>query len=156
MAKNMENELIIGNKRNDSRKPGITPIEFWEQDFTRGPTYNDLEKILDLPSVEDPAGILQRGIFRNEDARIAIVELWDLAEKHHLERHKQMLRNLIASSVGWYGFGKSAQLQLGAGMVMPGVIREQLQMRKVKNGEDVQRGSDFRNDGKEREREMHE
>jgi hypothetical protein len=164
MAKDrdMGNEVIFGFKNrnkgngNGQRQPGITPIDFWEQHFTNSPTYNDLEKILELPDTNNFAGILQRGIFRNEDQRIAIVELIDLAEKHNLTRHKQQLRNLIASSQGWYGYGLTSQLQLGIGMGLPGVIREQLQMKKVKNGEDVQQGADFRNEGREKERDMRE
>jgi hypothetical protein len=155
MPKDINNEVLIGGNRrngqNKGRQPGITGIDFWEGPFSNNPTYNDLEKILEFPKNDDFAGQLSRGVFKNEGQRIAMVELIDLCEKYGLERHKNLIRNNIASTLGWYGFGKILQAQLGTGMMVPGVIREQLQMKKVKTGEDVQRSSDFRSEGQARE-----
>ena len=148
------NEVVVGNKRfknNGNRKPGITGLDFWEGAFSDAPTHNDMKEILELPSIDDLAGILQRGIYRDETVSVAIVELIDLCAKHKLKRQLETIRLRVASTVGWYGFGRTSQLQVGTGLGFPGVIREQLQMKKVKNGEDVQRGSDFKVEGRERE-----
>ena len=153
MATDSGNEVFISDKRNknNGRKSGITPIEFWENHFSNAPSFDDLKELANFPGIDDAAGMLRRGVYRNEDQRIALVELLDLAEKHGLERHKKLIRNNIASTQGWYGWYMNAVLQAITGMVMPGVIREQLQMKKVKNGEDIQKASDFRSEGREKE-----
>ena len=151
---NSSNEVIIGNKKNGhkERQPGITGIDFWEGPFSGSPNYNDLEKILEFPGIDDPAGQLLRSVIRDQTQGLAIVELLDLAEQLGLERLKKFLRNLLASTVSWYGFGKGLQVQIGTGVMAPGMVREQLQMQRGKNGEDIQRGSDFRQtEGRERE-----
>ena len=138
-----------GNGKNgqNKRNPGITPIEFWEGGFPGNSYSNDIEKILEMPGIEDPAGIFARGIYRNEEQRVALIELWDLAEKHHLERKKTLIRNNVASTIGWKGFGKVLQLSVGTQIAMPGVTREILEMKKSKEKETDQRRSDFRSDG---------
>ena len=142
-----------GNRNNgkDKRNPGITPPEYWEQPFDHMPYSNDIEKILAMPGIDDPAGIFARGIYRNEEQRVALIELWDLAEKHHLERKKTLIRNNVASTIGWKGFGKVLQLSVGTQIAMPGVTREILEMKKSKEKETDQRRSDFRSEGMARE-----
>lgn len=154
-TKDINNEVIMGNRNNGNghkeRQPGLTGIDFWEGPFSSNPNYNDLEKILEFPGIDDPAGQLARSVIRDPAQGLAIVELIDLCEQLGLERQKKFLRNILAQTLGWYGFGKVMQGSIGTGLMLPGVIREQLQMRKVKSGEDVQRGSDFRTEGRIKE-----
>lgn len=132
------------NNGHKDRKPGIAPIEFWEQDFENMPFQNEIEKILEMPDTSDMAGILARGNFKNERQRVAAVRLAYKNRKFSDENHQKMLREYIASGIGMSALGKLLQLQIGTNLIAPAVLREALGMKQLKHREDVQRGSDFR------------
>ena len=141
-------EVISGGKKpsngSKERHPGITPIEFWERDFENMPFFNDIEKILEFPGINDMAGVLARGNFKSDRQRIAHVRL---AHRHVIfndDPHQYMLRNNIASQSGMSALGKLLQLQIGTNLIAPAVLREALSMKQRKEKEYVQRGSDFR------------
>jgi len=141
-------EIMSGGNKNkgngSNRKPGITPIDFWEDAFGSQPYFNDIEKILEFPGIEDMAGVLARGNFKNEKQRIAAVRLAYKNRKFHDDNHQLMLRDYIASGIGDKAFGKMLQLQIGTNLLAPDVIREILGMKTKKHKEEVHRGSDFR------------
>lgn len=142
-----DNQVIIGDKRRNAqhqRAPGITGTDFWEGAFPSGDNYADAEKLLEFPDITDPAGIFQRGVFQNAEQKAAMIQLWNLADKHGITRAKHAIRNECAASRGWQGFATLAQLQAMIGMLAPGVIRQQLSLKKARNEDDVERGSDFR------------
>lgn len=142
-----ENEVLFGGKKpanGKQRQPGITGIDNWERDFESEYYGNELDKMLELPGIDDMAGVLARGNFKNERQRIAAVRLAYRHRKFHDQNHQKMLRDYVASGMGMSALGKILQLQIGTNLIAPGVLREILGMKKVKKGEDVQRGSDFR------------
>ena len=142
-----DNTVIIGDRRRNGqhqRAPGITGNAFWEGAFPSGDNYADADKILEMPGIDDPAGIFQRAVFQDKEQRAAMIQLWNLAEKHGIIRAKQAIRNECSASRGMFGFGTTIHLQAHNGMMAPGVIRQQLQMKKLKGEDDIERGSDFR------------
>lgn len=156
MSKNQGNEVILGNRRfaGKQRQPGITDIDFWEQGFTHGESPADqMEQIAKFPEKEPEK--LAGGVWRDETLCAAMVDGYGYCDMFNetgkLDRHIRTLDRRIGVSQGWYGFLKSLQAQLGIGVGMPGVMREQLQMRPVKYGEDVQRPADFRDEGEHKE-----
>ena len=147
----MRGEVVsggIGKRGGKERKPGITPIERWEGDFENTPYFNDIEKILELPGTDDMAGILARGNFKNDRQRVAAVRLAYKNRKFKDDNHQQMLRDYIASSLGTKALGKILQLQTGTNLLAPAVLREVLSMKQNKQEEEVRRGSDFREEGR--------
>lgn len=143
-----DNQVIIGDKRRNGqhqRAPGITSPDFWDGIFPAGDNYADADKLLDFPDIDDPAGIFQRAVFKSDEQKAAMIQLWNLAEKHGITRAKQAIRNECAASRGWMGFGTMVHLQGVNGMMVPGVTRQQLGLKKIKGEDDIEAGgSDFR------------
>ena len=150
MSKDAGTVLAGGNRRNGhkERQPGITPTDFWEKNFSSQPYNNDIEKILEMPGIEDFAGIFSRANFRSERQRIAALRLVYKLKRYGLESRLELVRNIIASTIGISALGKMLQLQASTDLVMPDVNREILGMKKVKS-ESVQRSSDYREDTRE-------
>lgn len=149
-------EIVSGGKpgkngKKPDRQPGITPIDFWEQGFDSLPYSNDIDKILEIPDIEDMAGVLSRGNFKNDKQRVAAVRLAYKNRKFKDDNHQKMLRDFVASGIGMSGFGKLLQLQIGTNLALPGVLQQILGLRKTKGNEPVYKGSDFRDEGRERE-----
>ena len=139
--------IISGNRKNgdSKRKPGITPIEYWEHPFETSPFFNDIEKILEMPGIDDMAGVLARGNFETKKQRVAAVRLAYKNRKFHDDNHQKMLREFISSGIGMSALGKLLQLQVSTNLMAPSVLRDVLGMKQRKaSREDVRRGSDFR------------
>lgn len=142
-------EVIAGDNQ-----PYRDPLEHWRPDFGDAPSNNNIDKILEIPDIEDMAGVLARGNFKNDRQRIAAVRLAYKNRKFHDENHQEMLRDYIASGLGIGAVGKVMQTFIGTNLLAPDMFRASLGMPKSKNkdkGEEVHRGSDFRSEGRERE-----
>lgn len=120
------------------------------------PVNSPIEKILEFPGIEDMAGVLARAKFQNERQRIAAVRLAYKNRKFHDEAHQHMLRDLCASTLSTGGLGKVIQTFVGTNLLAPDMFRAALGMPKNNKPEEVHRGSDFRSEGREKEREQRE
>ena len=142
--------------------PGKTPPNPFDADFGEI-TNTDLDRILKVPNIDDMAGVVSRGNFRDDDARIAAVlsigkaqrvlsmlkptDPWYEPAKAVLE----FLRMTVASTIGIKGLGKTLQLQSKTGLIAPALLREQLSLNKVKGDEPTIRKSDFRQETEDNE-----
>lgn len=151
-------QVLSGDNRKNGkpskpRQPGITPEDFWEEAFPGMPWANNIDKILEIPTTADMAGIFARANFRSDRQRVAAVRLAYKNRRANDENHQIMLRDYIASGIGMSGLGKLMQLMAGTNLIAPEVLRESLGMtkKKKKNDETVYRGSDFRQEGYEQE-----
>lgn len=156
----IESSEVIGGgysrRGNGGRQPGITPIEQWEGDFQGLPSFNNIEKILELPDTSDMAGVFSRAHFKSDTQRIAAVRLAYKNRKFEDTNHQEMLRDWAASTIGMGGLGKMLQVMAGTNLIAPDMIRAALGMPQLKQGkeEKAYRGSDFRLEpGSERDRE---
>lgn len=145
-------EIVIGDNRNNgSGDNGYrgSPMEHWKPDFKDAPSNNNIEKILEFPDIDDMAGVLARANFRDDRQRVAAVRLAYKNAKFKDVNHQHMLRNYVASSLGMKALGKILQLQTGTNLMAPAVLREVLSMKQNKSQEEVHRGSDFREAGRD-------
>src|SRR4030042_377917 len=149
-------EVIAGGQRNknNNRKPGITPIEQWEGDFSNLPSFNNIEKLLEFPPISDMAGVLARANFKDDQQRIAAVRLAYKHRKFNDDPHQELLRDFCASTLGTKGLGKILQTFIGTNLLAPDMLRAVFGMPRSNNREEVHRGrnSDLRADGVEKER----
>lgn len=139
---------IIGKK---PRNLGITPIDYWERDFDNLPGWNNIEKILEFPDIDDMAGVMARANFRNEKQRIAAVRLAYKNRKFKDDDHQKMLRDLCASTLGTGALGKMLQTMIGTNLLAPEMIRYAIGMPKSKKQEEVIRGGNRSSDFRERQ-----
>jgi len=147
-------DKVIGAKSKSTRNPGITPIENWENDFSGMPSWNNIEKILEMPGITDMAGVLARANFKNDKQRIAAVRLAYKNRKFNDSDHQEMLRDLCASTLGTGALGKIMQVFAGTNLIAPDMFRAALGMPKSKHPDEVHRGrsSDLRAEGTEKEK----
>lgn len=133
-------EVLVGGEKD--RRNGQTPTQFWENDF--GPIVdNNIDRILNMPPIDDMAGVLARSNFHSEEERIAYLITIRKLEKFNLKSRLEFIRECASSTLGHLAFGKTLQLQHSTQLIAPAVIREQLSMKKVKEEEKIQK-SDFR------------
>lgn len=145
---------IVGESRSRQRNPGITPIEQWERDFENISSWNNIEKILEFPPINDMAGVLARANFRNDRQRVAAARLAYKNRKYHDDNHQEMLRDTCASTIGLGALGKILQTFVGTNLLAPDMFRASLGMPKTRKTEEVHRGgksTDLRADGVQKE-----
>lgn len=128
-------------------KNGDDKIETAESgDFSQFPGSNDIEKILELPDIDDMAGVLERANFKNDRQRLGAVRLAYRNRRFQDDNHQHMLRDLCASTIGMGGLGKVLQVFTATRMLAPDMMRVAFGMPKTKKTEEVHRSSDMRAD----------
>ena len=141
---------VIGKKpknRGNGHDPvGVANPEYWEKDFDDLPWYNKIEKILEVPSIQDMAGVMARSVFKTDRQRIAAVRLAYRHKKFADNNHQEMLRMWLASTIGRNGLGRLDGLFAATNLIAPDMYRIAMDMPRKKGQEQIQRGSDFRED----------
>jgi hypothetical protein len=140
-------DISSGQIETERRK---SASEAWNKS-TNPPSNSGIDKILEVPPLEDTAGWLQRGNFKNDEQRIATVLLTYFDRKFKDNDHLAMARDYVCSGMSMGGFGKILQAFIGTNLLAPDMLRASLGMPKSKNPEEVHRSSDFKNDGQQRE-----
>lgn len=145
-------EILAGDSRKKYRTNGNgkEPKMPFEADFGEV-SLSDLDKILNVPGIDDMAGIFVRGNFKSDEERIAYLRLTRRLKKFKLTSRLEFIRECVSSKLGMMAFGKTLQLQSKIELIAPAVIREQLSMRALKAREDAVRGSDFRQESEDKE-----
>lgn len=148
------NSGVIGGKpkqhKNNGHEPiGITDPAYWEKDFENMPWYNKIEKILEIPSREDMAGVMARAVFKTDRQRIAAVRLAYRHKKFKDNNHQEMLRMWLASTIGMRGLGRLDGLFAATNLIAPDMYRIAMDMPRKRGQEQIQRGSDFREEREE-------
>ncbi|MDD5511752.1 MAG: hypothetical protein PHI12_13215 [Dehalococcoidales bacterium] len=104
---------------------------------------NRIEKILEVPDVEDMAQVIIRGNFRNERQLNAILRLSHRHEKFGQTKHQELLRQKIAGTAALGGLSRVEGLFAAIGLLASDIYRAAKGLPKVKEDK-VYRGSDFR------------
>lgn len=126
----------------------LTDITNWEKDYPIGGFNNTIKDIYELPGIDDMAGVILRGRFKNERSLNAHLRLLRRHEKFGDIEHKKMLRAKIAGSAAIGGV-RSLEALFGAIQVVASdMYRAVLGLPKLKKGEEEKmiRGSDIRRD----------
>lgn len=151
MAKQKEDqtfndEVVAGGNGNRNNDPkGITGMEHWEKDFDNMPFWDKIEKLLELPSTKDMAGIIIRSIVKDDRQANAILRLSYRHKKFHDNTHQEMLREKLAMNVAMGGVGRIEAVFGGVNMIAPDMYRVARGMPKNdKPKENIQKNSDFR------------
>ncbi len=139
---------VLGNP--NLKRYDLTDPANYEGDYPDGDFKNNIEKIYEVPGIEDMAGVVIRGIFKSERQLNAIIRLSYRHRKYNDVAHQEMLREKIAGSAAINGVGRLDALQAGVNLLAPDMYRVARDMPKLRKGEreTVVRGSDFRNDGR--------
>lgn len=141
---------VVGNPA--FRKYDLTNIDNYEPDYEM-PWADRIEKIYEVPAIDNMAGVFIRGIFGNERKLNAHLRLMYRHKKFGDNDHQEMLRCKIAGSAGVGGVGRLDALFAAIGMLAPEMYRTARNLPLPKRGkreeqEQVVRGSDFRQDGR--------
>lgn len=135
----MTQEVISGDSRRNTQTGVKHPFM---QDFP-SVNFTDIDRILNMPKLDDVAGILARSNFKSDEERIAYCRIIRRLMKFGLYSRLEYIRQCLSSSLGMRAFGKVLQLQAKTDLVAPSVMREQLNMKAEKQERTV-RSSDFR------------
>jgi len=124
----------------------LSNIDNWEGDYPMGDFQNNVEKIYEVPQIDDMAGVFLRGRFKNERSLNAHLRLMYRHRKFGDDEHQELLRTKIAGSAALNGISRLEALQAAVNLLAPDMLRTALGMQKVKKGEDdrILRNSDFR------------
>jgi hypothetical protein len=142
----------MGNNGNKALTPTVdygkfdlTNIDNYEDDYEL-PWSSRIEKIYELPGLEDMAGVVLRGIFKNERQLNAVLRLAYRHRKFGDTNHQELLRMKIAGTAAIGGVGRLDALFAATNLVASDMYRTARNMPKLKKGEQEQihRGSDFR------------
>lgn len=120
--------------RGNGRSPAMeTPFN--------GGSQSDLERIFsqaEMPSVirefvhpgKDPADLLMRCVFRDENERNAVLIFERKCEEFGLDDYLDMLTHWLAASVSVAGRSRKEVLQATAGIIVPGLYSDARLSRK--------------------------
>ena len=81
--------------KESEHKPAPNP---WDTDWHTPPSGSNIDKILDIPSTEDMAGVLARANFKDNRQRIAAVRLAHRNRMYKDTDHQNMLRDFYSTS----------------------------------------------------------
>jgi len=120
----------------------------WEADYPDGDWGNNIEKLYEVPPIDDMAGVFLRGIFKNERSLNAHLRLMYRHQKYGDKEHQELLRAKIAGSAAINGVSRLDALFAAVNLLASDMYRAARGMPKVKRGEEerIVRGSDFRSD----------
>ncbi len=123
----------------------LTNLDNYEADYEI-PYDNRIEKIYELPPIEDMPGVFLRGVFKNDNVANACLRLMYRHAKFNDVRHQQLLRAKIASTAAIGGVSRLDALFAAVNLLASDMYRAARGMPKLKKGEEehVVRGSDFR------------
>ena len=123
----------------------LTNIDNYEGDYEL-PWANKIEKIYEVPGVNDMAGVFTRGIFKNERTLNAHLKLMYRHKKFGLEDLQELLRTKVAGTAAIGGVRALEALFAAVNLIAPDMYRTARGMPKSKGNkeEKVVRGSDFR------------
>jgi hypothetical protein len=138
-------EVLAGNPKEEGN--GRETPNPWDSDFSNV-NFSDIDRILNIPGIDDMAGVFARANFKNDDDRIAYLMTDYNLKKLGLDSRREFLRVCIASTLGNKAFGKTLQLQAKTALIAPALMREQLSLSKLKEKEDKIQKSDFRDENK--------
>lgn len=127
----------------------LTNIDNYEDDYdiTGG---GKIQKIYEIPDISDMAGVLARGIIKNDRQLNAILRLSYRHNKFGDKSHQEMLRQKIIGTAAIGGVRSLDALFAANGLLAPDMYRVARGMPKFKQQgkreeeEPVYRGSDFR------------
>jgi len=134
------------------KKYDLTDPANYEDDYPAGDYSNNIEKIYELPGIDDMAGVFLRGRFKNERSLNAHLRLAYRHTKFKDDKHQELLRAKIAGSAAIGGVSRLEALFAGVNLIAADMYRAVLGLpkNKGKHGEEerVMRGSDFRSGDK--------
>lgn len=137
-------ELYSGNGDNplDTGSP-------YDPDYM-GNNQDRFNQVLEIPEVEDMASVFARAVFKSDRQRNAVVRLYYRHVKFNDNSHQQLLRILLAGTIGMNGRGRVDGLFATTGMLAPDMYRTVAGLPKTRKGEEerIVRGSDFRKEEK--------
>lgn len=134
----------------DNKNRGdLTNLDNYEADYdvTGG---GKIEKIYEIPDIKDMAGVIARGIIKNERQLNAILRLSYRHQKFGDANHQELLRQKIIGTAAIGGVRSLDALFAANGLLAPDMYRVARNMPKYKQRgetekeEPVYRGSDFR------------
>lgn len=137
-------ELYSGNGH--SPMDGGSP---YDPDFM-GNNQDRFNQVLEIPDIDEMASVFARSVFKNERQRNAAVRLYYRHAKFNDKQHQELLRMLLAATVGMNGRGRVDGLFATTGMLAPDMYRTVAGLPKNRKGEEekIIRGSDFRREEK--------
>lgn len=123
----------------------LTNIDNYEPDYEMS-WENKIEKIYEIPGIDNMAGAFLRGIFKNERSLNAHLRLMYRHRKFGDTEHQELLRAKIAGSAAINGVSRLDALFAAVNLLASDMYRAARGMPKLKRNEEerVVRGSDFR------------
>ena len=124
----------------------LTNLDNYEGDY-EFPYSDKINKILEFPDTDDMAGVVERGIFKDERSLNAILRLAHRHIKFGDKQHQELLRMKVSGTTGIGGVARLDALFTAVNLIAPEMYRTARGMtrRTNKEGEEpIHRGSDFR------------
>lgn len=117
-----------------------------ERNFNVGGFANNIEKLYELPGIDDMAGVILRGNFKNDRQLNAVLRLMYRHQKFADTKHQEMLRAKIAGTAAIGGVSRLEALFGGTNLVASDMYRAARGLPKLRKNdqERIVRGSDFR------------
>lgn len=139
---------VLGNP--NLKRYDLTDPANYEGDYPDGDYKNNIEKIYEIPGIEDMAGVFARGVFKTERQLNAALRLSYRHQKFGDIKHQELLRCKIAGLAAMNGRSRIEALQAGVNLLAPDMLRTVLGLPKLRKGEKetIVRGSDFRDQSK--------
>ncbi|MBA7613517.1 hypothetical protein ES703_20768 [subsurface metagenome] len=130
------------------KKYNLTDLANYEDDYPMEGFGNNVEKLYELPGIEDMPGVFLRGIFKNERSLNAHLRLMYRHKKFKDTEHQELLRAKIAGSAAIGGVSRLDALFAAVNLIASDMYRAARGMPKAKKGEEekIVRGSDYRQD----------
>ena len=138
-------DAISGNGK---RSPfDLTNVDNYERDYEM-PWSDKIEKIYEVPPITDMAGVMARGIIKNDRQLNAILRLAYRHMKFRDNKHQELLRMKVIGTAAIGGVARLEALFAGTNLIASEMYRVARGMPKLKEGkeEKVYRGSDFRSE----------
>lgn len=147
MAENNGNKPAAADNR--YKNYDLTNLDNYERDYELSGG-SKVGQIYEIPEIKDMAGILARGIIKNERQLNAILRLSYRHKKFKDDNHQELLRQKIIGTAAIGGVRSLDALFAANGLLAPDMYRVARGMPKYKGRgerereEPVYRGSDFR------------
>ena len=141
------------NSKDGNRNPyDMTDTRNYEQDYEM-PWSDKIEKIYEVPPIKDMAGVIARGIIKNDRQLNAMLRLAYRHEKFGDTRHQELLRMKVIGTAAIGGVARLEALFSATNLIASEMYRIARGMPKLKEGkeEKIHRGSDFRSEERPQE-----